>query len=127
MKPLSLVIGIAALIVGSLYYKFPDWSIGVSVFMALVAYATAPLAIACLLKGRIVAFAVLAWFGSDGSYVAYSALAGVDVSDLRWLNFGVSLPLFLICGLIWSAIPDIEKCLGLRQHTRRISDRGTAA
>lgn len=41
-KLVTLAVGIALLIFGSLHYKAPDWDIPISFIMAILAYLTAP-------------------------------------------------------------------------------------
>jgi len=41
LKAVTLVIGLASLLVGALWYDYPDWDVGVSVLMAFATPATA--------------------------------------------------------------------------------------
>ena len=104
-KLFTLAIGLALLVFGALHYNQPDWDVGISFVMGLLAYFTAPWGIIVLKAKRwkFLPLALLAyWFTVDGSYVLYNAWVGRPVwPELRAANFFASSLLYLLCGLIW--------------------------
>lgn len=104
-KVLSLLAGVAILVIGSVYTPAPDWDIPVTLIMAGCTYLTAPCTMRALreCKWRHLPFAAVAtWLSVDGFYALYwhfrdpSALA-----YMRSANAPVSLALYGICGVIW--------------------------
>ena len=51
-KLITLVVGIALLIIGSIYYDAPDWDIPISLIMALFAYLTAPWSLRVIIERK---------------------------------------------------------------------------
>lgn len=104
-KLFTLGIGLALLVAGAFYYNQPDWDVGISFVMGLLAYFTAPWAVRTVKARRwkLVPLALFAYWGTvDGSYVLYNASAGRPVwPALRAANFFASSLLYLLCGLIW--------------------------
>lgn len=104
-KLTTLALGLALLVLGAFYYNQPDWDVGISFVMGLLAYFTAPWAIRTVKAGRWKLFlpVLLAyWFTVDGSYVLYNAWVGRPVwPELRAANFFASSLLYLLCGFIW--------------------------
>lgn len=104
-KLFTLLIGLALLVLGAFHYNQPDWDVGISFVMGLLAYFTAPWAIRTLKvrRWKLVLPVLLAyWFTVDGSYVFYNAWVGRPVwSELRVANFFASSLLYLLCGFIW--------------------------
>ena len=104
-KLFTLAIGLALLVFGAFHYDQPDWDVGISFVMGLLAYFTAPWALDILKfhRWKFVPLALLAyWLTVDGSYVAYNAWVGRPVgSELRVANFFASSLLYLLCGFIW--------------------------
>ena len=104
-KLVTLVIGIALLILGSHYYPAPDWDIPISLIMATLAYLTAPWSLRVILERRwrhCPAMLVATWFTVDGCYWLYWHFRNSIALDLmREANFFASLALYGICGLIW--------------------------
>jgi len=104
-KLFTLSIGLALLALGAFHYNQPDWDVGISFVMGLLAYFTAPWGIIVFKAKRwkLLPLALLAyWFTVDGSYVLYNAWVGRPVwPELRVANFFASSLLYLLCGLIW--------------------------
>ena len=83
-KLITLALGIQILIIGSYTEGAPDWDVGISLIMAVVAFLTAPQAVrglehfvVQLFKQRafawkhLLASLFLVWFGADGCYYLY--------------------------------------------------------
>lgn len=104
-KLFTLAIGIALLIVGSFYYKAPDWDIPISLMMAILAYLTAPWSLRVILerKWRLWPAMLLAtWFTVDGCYAIYWHFQDpVALEMMRAANFPASLSLYGMCGILW--------------------------
>ena len=104
-KLCALAIGIALLIAGSIYTPAPDWDINISLIMALLTYLTAPWSMRVLLdrKWRHGPLALFyTWFTVDGCYCIYwSIVDPVALEAMRAGNFGASLSLYMVCGVIW--------------------------
>lgn len=104
-KLITLAIGIAILIVGAQIEQLPDWDIGLSVFMAVATYLTAPWAIRVFIERRWkwTPLAVyVAWMSIDGIYFAWNYHGlGPMVDDFRRANWPASTCLYLLCGFIW--------------------------
>lgn len=110
VRPWKLTVffaGMAWLLWGAVTYRFPDWDVGISILMGVLAYLFAPWVvrlIATAVRYRrpgwvlsvVVALAV-AWAVVDGSYVAYNTLLGHSM--LRMENTLVSSALFFGLGL----------------------------
>ena len=105
-KIITLLIGICLLVAGALYFKQPDWDIGVSVLMGLLTYFTAPWGFNVVKDRRwqLLPLVVLFyWFSVDGSYTYYNAFVGRPVSpELRLANFFASSLLYALCAFIWA-------------------------
>ncbi len=104
-KLASLIIGIMLLVVGSFYYQAPDWDIPISLIMAVSTYLTAGWCLRILLERRWKYFPLMlfwTWLSVDGLYAAYWYVVDPQALALmRSANFGASLVLFVVCGLIW--------------------------
>ena len=104
-KLVTLSLGIALLILGSFYYKAPDWDIPISLIMATLAYLTAPWSLRVIVERRWrlwPVMLVLTWFTVDGSYWIYWHFKNPRALELmREANFFASLSLYGICGIIW--------------------------
>lgn len=114
-KLFTLAIGLGLLLVGAFWHGAPDWDVGISLLMALVAYATAPVAIRILRYRqwrRLPLAAFLIWFGVDGCYAAYWYI--VDpwaLAQMRSGQWSTSLCLYLLCGVIWIHEGDLRSLL----------------
>lgn len=105
-KLVTLALGIASLLYGAAIEQAPDWDVGVSFLMALVAYLTAPQAIRLLSslewKKALLAVALI-WFGADGCYAIYWSIVNPVALDLmREANAPASALLYMLCGFLWS-------------------------
>jgi len=104
-KLVTLAIGIALLIVGSIYMPAPDWDIPISLIMAAFTYLTAPWSLRMFIERKwknlpLALFFI--WFTVDGCYWLYWSFVNPEALELmRSVNFPASLSLYLICGLIW--------------------------
>lgn len=104
-KVLTLVLGIAGLILGSFYYAAPDWDIPISFIMAILAYLTAPWSMRVLLERRWRDWPLMlffTWFTVDGCYAIYWHFTNpAALALMRDANFLASLSLYGTCGLLW--------------------------
>ena len=104
-KLITLAIGIALLIVGSFYYKAPDWDIPISFIMAILAYLTAPWSLRVILERQWRRWPVMlfvTWFTVDGCYAIYWSFKDpVALEMMRSANFPASLSLYGMCGILW--------------------------
>ena len=104
-KLFSLLVGIALLIIGSFYYKAPDWDIPISLIMATLAYLTASWGLRVVMERRWKSFPLMlffTWFTVDGCYWLYwSYFDPVALGLMRSANFPASLSLYGMCGLVW--------------------------
>lgn len=104
-KLMTLLLGVALLILGSFYYQAPDWDIPISLIMAFLTYLTAPWSLRVILERRWMlwpAMLLATWFTVDGSYWIYWNFKNPIVLDLmRGANFLPSLSLYAMCGVIW--------------------------
>ncbi|MHB1086049.1 MAG: hypothetical protein ACYCZA_14580 [Thiobacillus sp.] len=93
------------LIVGSFYYKAPDWDIPISFVMAILAYLTAPWSLRVILERKwrlLPAMLFVTWFTVDGSYAIYWFFKNpATLEMMRDVNFPASLSLYGMCGIIW--------------------------
>jgi hypothetical protein len=103
-KLATLMLGIALLILGSFYYRAPDWDIPISVIMAIFTYISGPWSVRVLLERRWRLFPLMLffiWFSVDGCYAIYWHFKNpVALKLMREANFHASLFLYLICGFI---------------------------
>ena len=104
-KLVTLVAGIALLILGSFHYDAPDWDIPISLIMAVFAYLTAPWSLRVVLERwwRFwPAMIFITWFSVDGCYTIYWHFKNPAALEMmREANFPASLSLYGVCGLIW--------------------------
>lgn len=104
-KLCSLALGVLTLVIGSFYYRAPDWDIPISFIMAFLAYLTAPWSLRVVIERRWKRFPLMlfvTWFTVDGCYWLYwNAKNPQALALMRDVNFPASLSLYAICGLIW--------------------------
>jgi hypothetical protein len=104
-KLATLAIGIALLVVGSIYTPAPDWDIPISLIMALLAYLTAPWSLRVIVERRWRWWPLMlaaTWFTVDGCYWIYWHFKNpVALDMMREANFPASLSLYAMCGLVW--------------------------
>ncbi|HTP25690.1 MAG TPA: hypothetical protein VMK12_08530 [Anaeromyxobacteraceae bacterium] len=101
----TFLLGTAALIAGAYFYEAPDWDVGVSLIMAVLAYLTAPWSLRVLLERRWRMLPValfFTWFTVDGSYAIYWHFRNpVALDMMRDANWPASLGLYGMCGVVW--------------------------
>lgn len=104
-KLFSLAIGLTLLIVGSFFYKAPDWDIPISFIMAIFAYLTASWSLRVIVERRIKHVPLMlfyTWFTVDGCYSIYWYFQNPEALALmRDANAPASLTLYGMCGLVW--------------------------
>ena len=104
-KIITLLAGVALLMMGSIYDAAPDWDIPISLIMAVLAYLTAPWSMRTLLDRRwaqIPLALFYTWFTVDGCYALYWHFKDPGALELmRSANFPASLSLYGLCGVIW--------------------------
>ena len=104
-KLVTLAIGIALLIAGSIYTPAPDWDIPISLIMAVLAYFAAPWSLHVIVERRWrlwPAMLFATWFTVDGCYWLYWHFRNPEALDqMRDANFLASLELYGLCGLVW--------------------------
>jgi len=109
-KLATLMVGLAWLIYGALYYNIGDWDVGISLIMGLMTYALAPWCVRTIYVSirnpngfrlsHVLIALFAAWFTVDGVYMAYHTLVGNPT--YRWANFYASSTLFVLAGSIWA-------------------------
>lgn len=104
-KLFTLLVGLSLLIVGSYYYQAPDWDIPISFIMALFTYLTASWSMHVVVERRWKKFPLMllyTWFSVDGCYWIYWHFKDPQaLAFMREANFGASLCLYAMCGLVW--------------------------
>jgi len=104
-KLATLAIGIALLIIGSFYYRIPDWDVPVSLIMAVLTYLTAPWSMRVVLERQwkmLPGMLLATWFSVDGCYWLYwHYMDPATLEVMRSANFPASLALYGLCGGIW--------------------------
>lgn len=116
-KLLTLMVGLALLILGSFVFDAPDWDIPISLIMSLMAYITAPMAMRIMLERKWNLFPLMVfatWASVDGCYWLYWTLKNPDVLPLmRMANAPASLALYWACGIIWyfrGSLKEMSSC-----------------
>ena len=109
-KVATFVGGVGILICGSLFYKFSDWDIGISILMGSLTYVCAPWSVNVIHDAvrrrpkkwmwRVLGAVSVAYGVVDGSYWFYHWRMGNEM--FRYENFMVSLPLYFLLGIVWS-------------------------
>lgn len=103
-KLLALFVGVTLLVVGSFYYRAPDWDISISLIMAFFTYLTASWSMRVLVERQWRRFPLMllfTWFTVDGCYWLYWSLKDPSALHMRDVNFLASLSLYAMCGLVW--------------------------
>lgn len=120
----SLGIGLAILIAGSIWTPSDDWDIPLCFVMGIPSYVLAPWAFrqVCYFRWKWMPLAGLAFWGViDGVYTLYWTLMGFDaLASYRPTNFFYCLWLFWISGFVWNI--DLSKPLSL--FPRRLDEIG---
>lgn len=115
IKNTTFAIGLAFLIYGALNFGIQDWDVGVSLVMAFATYATADWVVGVLRRSEYRKWPLalfFTWFAVDGSYFAYWQIVNPDVM-LRGAQWLPSLMMYLLCGVIWQALPTPRQALAL--------------
>lgn len=103
-KLATFAVGLGWLLWGALTLGLRDWDVPVSLLMAGSTYLFAQWCVESLKKpSRWPLAALLAWWCIQGSYEVYWRL--VDPSRMVEGQWQASVWLFLLCGVIWSALP----------------------
>jgi hypothetical protein len=101
-KLISFFMGMVWLFWGALTLDIPDWDIGVSIIMGVLAYITAPWSVRVIIQRKLKLFPLMIftwWFTVDGSYMLYHSFVGNET--FRLANFYASTTLYWLCGMLW--------------------------
>ncbi|MEB8432051.1 hypothetical protein OO007_07410 [Cocleimonas sp. KMM 6892] len=122
-KLFTFVIGLSLLIVGSFYYKAPDWDIPISIIMASLSYLTASWSLHVLTErqwSKLPLMLFIIWFCIDGSYAIYWYFKDpVALALMRDVNFLASLSLYLMCALVWYYEGTMKQAFSLLKKTQK--------
>lgn len=113
-KLVSLAVGVALMLVGSIHYQISDWDLGISVIMPLLTYLTSPWVVRVIagLHFRYLLLALFwSWFTIDGVYWFYHTHVGNEL--LRWENLLTSTPIYLGMGCFWLPRASLHEILAL--------------
>jgi len=118
LRLVSLAVGVALLIAGSVWLPSADWDVPLCFVMAIPTYVLAPWAFRQMyyFRWRWMPLAGVAlWATIDAIYSLYWWLCGFDaLATFRPVNFFYCLWLFWICGFVWNVdyakIKLREKC-----------------
>lgn len=126
-KLFSLFAGLSLLIVGSFYYKAPDWDIPISFIMAISAYLTASWSMHVVVERQWKKFPLMlfyTWFTVDGCYWLYWHFKNPRALELmREANFLASLWLYGICGLVWYYRGSLREFMRAARGITLVKDR----
>lgn len=104
-KLFTLCVGLSLLVVGSFYYKAPDWDIPICFIMGLFAYLTASWSLRVVLERDwkyLPLMLFYTWFTVDGCYAIYWYFNDpIALELMRSANFPASLSLYGMCALVW--------------------------
>ena len=111
-KVVSFAIGMAAFVIGALWFAVPTWDVGVSIWMSILCFALAPLAISLAVVGHrkhaglrraayLIASAALIYFVGSGSYEIYHLVIFDQHPPTYWPNLFFSVPVAIIAGILW--------------------------
>jgi hypothetical protein len=115
VKNVTFALGLAFLIYGALNFGIQDWDVGVSLVMAFSTYAPADFVVGVFRRSEYKKYPLaffLIWFAVDGSYWIYWTLVNEDAM-LRGIQWFPSLMMYLLCGIIWSALPTPREAVRL--------------
>lgn len=103
---LSLGVGLAMLVLGSLFLPSDDWDKGICFAMGLPAYVLAPWVFRQVYYFRwrwLGVAAVAFWLSIDGTYSLYWYLRGFEhLAQFRPANFVYCTPVFWMSGFVWN-------------------------
>ena len=110
-KVLTYLLGLLGLLLGSHFFIFEDWDIGISIIMSILAYLFAPLSVKLIISTqnknplqkcyRYLLSLFLTWLVVDGSYWFYWSVVNKDSLYMRQYQWPLSLYLYAMCGLLW--------------------------
>ena len=104
-KLATLAVGVAILIVGSFYYRAPDWDVPISLIMAFFSYLTASWSLHVMVERRWKQWPLMifyTWWTVDGCYALYWYFKNpVALELMREANALASLSLYWMSGLVW--------------------------
>lgn len=115
-KPLTFLCGLSWLVWGALFLEYPDWDIPLSLLMAVSTYVSADKFTHAYLEGnwkQLLTWTPAAWWAVDGSYWLYWSLVDTSVM-IRAGQWPMSLCLYLLAGLVWTAFRPGMPPTGLR-------------
>ena len=101
-KLATFSMGMGWLLYGATNYNIPDWDVGISIVMGVLAYTTAPVVVRILISRQYKRYPLAIfgyWFSVDGCYWLYHTLMGNQM--FREANFYASCVLYFMCGFIW--------------------------
>lgn len=116
-KNVTFALGLAWLLWGATQYELRDWDVGISLLMAGLTYATADWVVGVIWHRQYKEWlkaAFMVWFSVSGSYTMYWLLMG-HPDYMVVYQWGASLCLYLLCGVIWS-IPAMHRAALARSH-----------
>ena len=120
VKNVTFAIGLALLIYGALNAGIRDWDVGVSLVMAVLTYATADWVVGVVRRleyKQWLKAAFLTWVSVIGSHTAYWMLMGHPDYHTEY-QWQVSLSLYLLFGVICSALPTPRESLVLARSMK---------
>lgn len=102
-----------AFVIGAEWFAVPTWDVGVSLWMSILCFALAPMAISLAVVGYrrytgprraayLVASAALVYFVGSGSYELYHLVIFDQHPPTYWPNLFFSVPVTIIAGILWS-------------------------
>lgn len=102
----------AAFVIGALWFAVPTWDVGVSLWMSILCFALAPLAVSLAVVGYrqhtglrrvayIMASTALIYFVGSGSYELYHLVIFDQHPPTYWPNLFFSVPVTIIAGILW--------------------------
>ena len=111
-KVVTFLIAMVALIIGAEWFAVPTWDVGVSVWMSLLCFALAPLAVSLAVVGvqrhsgprrlaYLMASAALIYSVGSGSYELYHLVIFEQHPPTYWPNLFFSVPVTIIAGILW--------------------------
>ena len=118
-KNITFALGLAFLLFGALTFHLQDWDVGVSLVMAFCTYFSADWAVGVIRRLEWKQWpkaAFLVWFSVQGSYGCYWLLMRQTerMVEGQWVT---SLFMYLLCGVIWQALPQPREALALVRST----------
>lgn len=119
-KNTTFLIGLAWLIYGAMYFRYPDWDIPVSLLMAGFTYWSADKFVLAIRKKdpmRVLLWSTAAWWSIDGVYWIYWTIVDSSAA-MRAGQWPMSACLYLLCGMTWTAWRSGTRPTDLRRYQR---------